>query len=1014
MSYLPDYHKNITVLHWGCEEPRAYYIPFESIASAKENIRGRSPFFKSLCGEWSFKYYASVNDIDDFTAPSFTADDFDRLTVPMNWQMALGRGYDVPNYTNINYPFPCDPPHIPDDNPCGLYVRDFNVPSAMFDGKDVYLNFEGVDSCFYLYINDSFVGYSQVSHLTSEFNIGKYLRAGKNTIKVLVLKWCGGSYLEDQDMWRLSGIFREVYLLYRDKVHIVDAYAKQILSDDLKSASFTLELTSNAPLGGKYSFLSPDRSTILKSGSFECSDGGIISFEVDEPELWSDEKPTLYDMIITCGEEVIIFRIGFRRIEIKDGTVLINGKKVKAKGVNRHDSHPFLGHATPLDHMLNDLYIMKAHNINTIRTSHYPNDPRFVGLCDELGFYVVDECDIETHGMGAHIKRWSALSDDPEWEESYLDRMCRTFERDKNHSCIIMWSLGNESGCGCNQFAMTRYIRGRDNTRIVHYEGAYNHVESHRLDEIVDIVSRMYTHPDEIRAYLADERFKQPYFLCEYSHSMGNSPGDLKDYWDLIYSEDRMFGGCVWEFTDHSVALRDDSTGKYKFTYGGDFGDKPNDGNFCIDGLVYPDRRISTGLLELKQVLMPAKITDLGGGRYEIKNLRFFTSLDDLSLVWTLEYNGKSVSCGREALSAAPGEAQVIEPDITFPENGFYYIRLALINNIAHPWAPIGSEVGFAQFEVKAPVSYETEKSGYAAINEVKVTEKSNRRIRAAVGETEYIFDRFHGRIEQICDNGRNMLTSPARLTAWRAPTDNDRNIRTDWQNFGYDRGTEKCYFFDIIKEESDEVILHSRVSLGSYTKPPFVFADVEYRIARDGFLSIRYNVERNENYPFLPRFGLELVMGEGCENFSYFGRGPIESYIDKRLASWVSRFDTTVTENYEPYIFPQENSSHDDTVWASVSHRSGHGLLFSSCDNNRFSVNASHFSTEQLTNASHEYELIPSKETYVNIDYRQSGIGSNSCGPVLDKKLQLCENKFEWNIRIMPVFVNDIDPFTI
>ncbi len=1008
MNFFPDYYKRQDTLHIGCEEPRAYFIPYDNKTDAEKGSRGKSAFFKSLCGEWNFRYYTTVNDVEDFTVSDFCVCGMDKLTVPMNWQMALGRGYDVPNYTNVNYPFPCDPPHIPDDNPCGLYVRDFRIPAEILADKDIYINFEGVDSCFYVWINDRFAAYSQVSHLTSEINITQYLNAGQNTIKILVIKWCEGSYLEDQDMWRMSGIFREVYLLYRDRVCITDIYVKPVLSEDFTSALVTVELKANGTIDPAFSLT--DGSNRLAEGSYKITGSGSFSFDVNAPRLWSDEEPSLYSLFIESGHEIIKLCIGFRRYEIADGIVFINGKKVKAKGVNRHDSHPNLGHATPYDHILNDLYIMKSHNINMIRTSHYPNDPRLTELCDMIGLYVVDEIDIETHGMGSGLSGWSGLSNDPSWENAYVDRARRMVERDKNHACIIMWSLGNESGYGCNHKAMSRAIKERDSSRFVHYEGAsLNYTQGIQQTDVVDIESRMYTHPDKIVEYLHDEKYSQPFFLCEYCHAMGNGPGDLGNYWEKIYQYDRFFGGCVWEFIDHSVSVRDEKTGKPRFTYGGDFDDFPNDGNFCIDGLVYPDRRVSNSLLELKQVIKPVAVSDLGSGRFIIKNLRYFKSLSDITLYWVLERNGEAVSDGMVQLDTAPQSEQEIKLDLSADQSGYYYIKFSFRQNSSLQWAAAGHEVGFAQFKVKSesdfapdlskPMYYKPEL--YLCGQTIIVT----------AGETQYKFDRIHGIISDIVDNGKSMLASPARLTVWRAPTDNDRNIRHQWQNSAFHRAAEKCYSFGQVESDGPEIKLKASLSLGGYTNAPILHADVNYTVHPDGALTVDFDVKVNAGVPFLPRFGLEFTMPEMTENFAYFGRGPMESYCDKRLASTVGLFKTTVSENFEPYIFPQENSSHDDTVWSTVSSLAGHGLHISA-GGSYFTVNASHYSAKQLTETAHDYELLPSKETFVNIDYRQSGIGSNSCGPGLDGVWQLCEKEFSFTLRIKPAFVNDIDPF--
>jgi Beta-galactosidase/beta-glucuronidase len=1007
MSFFPNYYKNQKTLHVNCEKPRAYFIPYETEIGANKGNRGTSGFFKSLCGEWDFKFYSSVNDVCDFTTPDFCRCGMDKLTVPMNWQMALGRGYDVPNYTNVNYPIPCDPPHVPDDNPCGLYVRDFTVPKCALDTKSIYLNFEGVDSCFYVWINDTFAAYSQVSHMTSEIDISSLLKAGKNTIKVLVLKWCDGTYLEDQDMWRMSGIFREVYLLYRDKTHITDIFVKQDIAADFTSAKITAEIEANGAAEIAYKLVSPCGCTVAE-GKAAVKSSGKIEIDVTAPALWSDEVPNLYALCLTSGAEFIKINVGIRKIEVISKVIYINGQKVKAKGVNRHDSHPILGHATPYDHMLNDLYIMKAHNVNMVRTSHYPNDPRFTELCDMLGLYVCDETDIETHGMHP----WNRLSNDPEWEEAYVDRIERLLERDKNHPCVIFWSLGNESGYGCNHKAMSKYIKSRDNSRLVHYEGAHaGYNEGVQQVDVVDVESHMYTNPDGCEKYVTNPDYKQPFFLCEYCHAMGNGPGDLGAYWEKIYAYDEFFGGCVWEFIDHSVAIGDDIYGNPNFTYGGDFGDMPNDGNFCVDGLVYPDRRAHTGLLELKQAIKPVAVTasDIANGKVKVKNLRYFTCLGDISMFWTLEINGKAVKSGMiDSLAIAPqAEAEYALDIADVEKKGYCYLNISFKTNNPTAWASAGHEVGFVQLEVPSCVREATcACEAIPSCAALEVCECGNY-ITVTAGETVYKFNKAHGSLDEITDNGKAMITKPIVPTVWRAPTDNDRNVRRDWQRYAFHRAGVKCYDMSLTASSDKTATITAQISLGGYVNDPILHADVKYVVLAKGGVRISYDVKVAENVPFLPRFGVELTMPEGTENMSYFGYGPMESYEDKRLAAYVSEFNSTVSDNYEPYVFPQENSSHHGCKWATVSSLTSHGLYFTA--EAPFSFNASHYSAEALTKANHHYELKKSKETTVNIDYKQSGIGSNSCGPGLAEYLQFKEKQFTFTLRILPTETNNI-----
>lgn len=995
MLKLGNYHKTQKILHVGCEEPRAYFIPFADEESAGSEYREDSVFFKSLCGTWDFKWYEHVGQIAGEDYPVFP-EQYDKLDVPMNWQVMLDRGYDVPNYTNINYPYPIDPPHVPDKNPCGLYRRDFTVTEEMIADKEVFINFEGVDSCFYLWVNDSFAAYSQVSHMTSEINITKLVKPGKNTLKVLVFKWCDGSYLEDQDMWRMSGIFREVFLLFRSKTRIIDIYVKSVLDASFTKGTLTAEvsLSARAVLAAK--LVSPDGKVIAETKKNAKSP--VIEIKLDSVSLWSDETPALYQLYLTCGGEVVRIPVGFKTIEIIDRVIYINGKKVKAKGVNRHDSHPVLGHATPYDHMINDLMIMKRHNVNTVRTSHYPNDPRFTGLCDKYGIYVVDETDIETHGcQGAG--NWKLLSDDPEWQDAYVDRAKLMFERDKNHVSIIMWSLGNESGYGCNQNAMTAFLRSRDKSRLVHYEGAHSgYTGGKENPEATDVESHMYPNPASLPELLEDGKRKMPYFLCEYSHAMGNGPGDLRAYWELVYKYDVFFGGCVWEFIDHSVAIKQPD-GSYHYTYGGDFGDTPNDGNFCVDGLVYPDRKPHTGLLEVKQAYAYAyaELTDASAGALKVRNLRKFRSLDDTDLVWSVEQEGVTVQNGSvPALGTAPeGETSLVIPYDLSGLTGNVYLNIGFRTNTATAWAEAGYETSFQQFALPAEKAVKPE----AACLYPVTAEETDGAVIVTAGETVYTICKLCGCLAQINDNGKDMLTEPVRPTIWRAPTDNDRNIKNKWIAEGYDKTEIKCYGVKTETNSDKSVTVISEISLGVRAKTPVLKATVSYTVNGSGKLEIKTSV--NQRSDFLPRFGYEIVMPANSEKYSYFGLGPVESYSDKHLAARMGLFRGEVKDNMEHYVYPQENSSHTGTLYATVKSIAGHGLRFENDES--FVFRASHYSTAQLTEAMHDYELSPSEKTYINIDYKQSGIGSNSCGPELPAQLRLSEKQFDFVFTVTP-----------
>jgi len=1014
---IPDYHKTHKTLHVGCEKPRAYFVPFDAADAdrARRAPRAASRRFLSLCGDWRFRWFASPADVVDFTAPGFTADGMERLTVPMNWQVALGRGYDVPNYTNVNYPYPVDPPHTPDQNPCGLYVREFTLPKAA-EGREAYLNFEGVDSCFYVWVNDTFAAYSQVSHMTSEINVTPFLREGKNTLKVLVLKWCDGSYLEDQDMWRFSGIFREVYLLFRDKAHLRDVFIRPRLADDFASGAFAVEYETAGRPAVSYALYDPD-GALLSEGKAKSG----MEIPVADAALWSDEDPALYTLVLTTAGEAVVFPVGLRRIEVRNKVVYINGRKVKAKGVNRHDSHPLLGHATPVEHILNDLYTMKRHNVNMIRTSHYPNDPRVTELCDRLGIYVCDEADIETHGF-APAGYWDQLTDSPEWTDAYLDRAERMLERDKNHPSVILWSVGNESGVGQNHRAMADYFHKRDGSRLVHSEDATRRISGNLRAEdrearknvvvdYIDVDSRMYPTPEAcLNDYIRNPNVRHPLFLCEYSHAMGNGPGDLKDYWDLIYAHDEFFGGCVWEFIDHSVAIpAPGGVNKYlnpAYTYGGDFGDYPNDGNFCVDGLVWPDRRPHTGLKELKQAIKPFAVTaGAAEGQIVIKNLRYFTDLSDLLFRWQLEEDGEPVDSGYFTAPVAPQKTRrVTLYDAPAEVSGIRTLTVTAVTAFPEAWAPAGHEVGFVQLLLDS-----AEETHPAPAPEAVSLTDDGREITVAAGETVYTICRTCGLVTSICDNGTEMITEPIRPTIWRAPTDNDRNIKNDWFRHQFHRADVKCYGVEILENDGAKAVVAADFSLGAAPVRPLLTGRVTYTITAAGGLAFRYEMKVREKLPPLPRFGIRLTMPEGAEQLSYFGLGPNESYADKRLASRLGLFSGTVKDNFEPYVRPQENSAHADCRFARVSFVAGHGLYFFG---RSFSFSASHFTPEQLTETAHDYELVPQAQTTVIADYKQTGIGSNSCGPALAERFRFAETEFVYEIRVKAAFDADVMPF--
>ncbi len=1009
MQFDKTLYRSLSVQHVGCEKPRAYFIPYDTCEGAADDLtlaasgRERSAYFKTLCGEWAFKWFPSADAIGDLRAETVSLPD--TMAVPGCWQLQLGRGYDVPQYTNVRYPFPADPPALPDDVPCGFYSRDFVLTEEELKGKKTYLLFEGVSSAFYVWINGAFAAYSQVSHCTTEIDASPFVRPGTNTISVLVLKWCEGSYLEDQDMWRLSGIFREVYLLFRDPDHLKDVFLRTALAEDNRSAELRIELDKPEKLPVFYRLTDPDGRLV---GEGLCSEEAL---KVDAPVLWTDETPRLYSLYLHSGTEWFHFAVGFRRIEVKNRVVLLNGKKFKVKGVNRHDSDPVYGYAVPFEAMMRDLLLMKANNINTVRTSHYPNDPRFPGLCDRLGLFLCDEADIETHGM-IYTGDWNTLVNGPAWEASFLDRAERLVERDKNHPCVLIWSLGNESGCGRNHRLMSEWIRKRDASRLIHSEDETRMRQNDLLSEdperqkrgycdFVDIQSRMYPSVQECREwYLENPVVPDPLFLCEYAHAMGNGPGGLKEYWDAIYGNDSFFGGCVWEFCDHAIAIPLPD-GRIRYAYGGDFGEFPHDGNFCVDGLVYPDRRPSCGMRELKQAYFPAEFSliDAENGRFEVVSHCFFTDLaDHYTVRWTVEEEGIPVRQGELSISVGPWETAAFTADL----NGCLKkapccITFELIYRNDTPWAKAGDSAGFRQLTLREGRYRLPSVSQKAQLE----TEEKDGILTVTAGDVSYRFDLRRGQPAGVSEGGKELLSEPLALTAWRAPTDNDQNIRKKWEEAGYDRLTQRCSEVSVIRE-TDRITVTAELTLAPVYLMPCFNVTAAYMVDAGGVLTLSYHVRVRDGLPYLPRFGVTAVMPEGSETVRWFGLGPGDSYSDRRLAVRRGRFVSTVTDSYEHFVFPQESGNHFRTEAAEITSPSGQGLRFSS--ETDFEFSALHYSAEQLDKTAHDCDLIPSPLTYVTVCYRQSGIGSNSCGPSLTAPYLIDEKEFDFSVDVRPV----------
>ena len=1011
---VPRHYENLHLLHENTMPHRAYYIPSSKPQFDLTQEREKSDRFFLLNGNWKFRYYDSIYDVkEEFFMEGFDTSRFNEIPVPGCFQ---NYGYDKHQYTNTRYPFPMDPPYVPAENPCGAYVHHF-VYKREDEAPRAYLNFEGVDSCFYVWLNGSYVGYSQVSHGTSEFDVTGVIRDGDNTLSVLVLKWCDGSYLEDQDKFRMTGIFRDVYLLKRPEEGIFDYFLTTTIGNN--RAHVQAAITFNGKeIPVKVTVTDRDGNTVA------CKEGypvdGKIEFDIENPVLWNAEKPYLYTVIFEAGQEVIVDRLGIREIAIRDGVVYLNGEKIKFHGVNRHDSDPVTGFTISLDQMKRDLRLMKEHNVNAIRTSHYPNAPQFYQLCDEYGFYVIDEADNESHGTGyiymanrtteVWRDRWNrAIADNPEFTEATVDRTKLLVERDKNRPCVVIWSMGNECAYGCTFEAALSWTKSYDPTRLTHYEGArYIAVDKTYDFSNIDLFSRMYPSLDEIIEYTKRETAK-PFILCEYSHAMGNGPGDLEGYFQVFEQHDRVCGGFVWEWCDHAIYQGRTIDGKPMYLYGGDHGEYPHDGNFCMDGLVYPDRRPHTGLMEFKNVNRPVRIVSFDQKKKELTlhNYLHFTNFKEYGCI------GYEVSCDGEIIAnGMVGETDMPELmpqqecrlslNFDVPAAGKCYLKISYYLKESNALVKAGSLLGFDEVllenadmrnQTAAVLLKKKEENGGFEVCE------DDRYIRVSGNSFFYTYSKLTGTFQDMNFENHSILERPMEINIWRAPTDNDSDIKGKWKEAHYHRASSRGY--ETRWEEKDgSLVISTEMSMVAAPIQRILMIDAVWTIGADGALNGRLDVKRDVEFPELPRFGLRLFLPKQMGQITYFGLGPVENYIDKNNASYHGLFSSSVKEMHEDYLRPQENGSRSDCDFVTIE---GGDLSLSVAADKTFSFHASEYTQEELTEKAHNYELIPSGYTEFCVDYKQNGIGSESCGPELRKEYMFVEEEFTFEFTLVP-----------
>ncbi len=1006
MKQLPDW-QNPNLLQIGREEARASLIPYTCEKAALAGDRGASGCYRLLNGTWDFCYAARGQAPEGFQDPEYDMDaGWETLPVPANWQM---HGYDIPQYANVNYPIPFDPPYVPDENPVGCYRRWFTLPES-WDGREVFLNFDGVNSAFYVWVNGDFVGFSKVAHMPAEFDITQHLVSGDNLIAVMVYKWSDGSYLEDQDFWRLSGIFRDVYLLGVPKTHIRNVIAHAELDDSYTDGSLNLDIQP-VNYGDEAETLALSAKLLYKNRPVDEKEFPLIlpgdgpssvslNFSVPGCKKWTAETPELYTVLVALkkdGKLVEVQRVdvGFRRIEIKNRQLYVNGVSIKLRGVNRHDTHCELGHVTPMESLIKDVELMKQNNVNTMRTSHYPNDPRWLDLCDRYGLYVIDETDLECHGTCFQPGEGSfnQLSDNPMWEKSYVDRAERMVRRDINHPSIIFWSLGNESGYGCNHQAMRERILELDESRPIHYEGEWANPRMNEAKEWVsDVKSTMYPAVEKLaeEGVRPVEEDHRPYLMCEYGHAMGLGPGSLKEYWETIYAHDRLIGGCIWEWVDHGI-LMENEDGEQYYAYGGDFGEHPHDGNFCVDALNYPDRTPHTGLIELKKIYEPVKFELVSNTEIRIRNLFAFRNLDHLDAAWSLVCEGEQLACGRLDLTGvAPYGEKVVKIDYDMPESGESFIELRVNEAFDTLYAERGHEITATQLmlDVKPEIHYVS-----AGAMEPLDLDEDETHVEIMGEDFSVLFEKATGALVSWISGGSELIEKGPDVNLFRACIDNDNAIRKDWEKLDLTRLMARMEDFTVETLNASTI----RVSVTRVFCPkvyaPILRARMTYTVFGSGDIRLNTTFEPMRELPYLPRVGLQMIMPAEYDRVLWYGYGPHENYPDLNTSALLGQYAAMVDDLHEPYVRPQENGARGGVRALAVTDILGAGLMViaeETYEDNGFSFNAHPYTDLALHKATHTPELKAEDRTVLSLDWRMGGVGSNSCGPQPQEKYQL------------------------
>ncbi|MGC5775743.1 glycoside hydrolase family 2 TIM barrel-domain containing protein [Paenibacillus pabuli] len=1025
----PEWNNNPEIFQLGRLQAHASMIAFPSISEALSSDSNSSPWVQSLNGMWKFAFAETPDKrIQTFFQTDYDDSSWDEIAVPSNWQL---QGYDYPHYTNMTYPWverepELKPPFAPTTyNPVGSYIRSFTVPSDWKD-RPVLLHFEGVESAFYVWVNGELVGYSEDTFTPAEFDITPYIGEGENKLAVEVYRWCDASWLENQDFWRLSGIFRNVYLHSPSPVQIADFFVRTELDEAYQDAELQLDVKlynhqagqATTGLTVQAQLYDAEQQIVLKQPlaatvSFQNEEELTFHFstEVASPLLWSAEFPHLYTLVLSIqnesGEtlEAVRSRIGFRKFELRDGLMKINGKRIVFKGVNRHEFSPDTGRAIGREDMIRDIELMKAFNINAVRTSHYPNQSLWYELCDEYGLYVIDETNLETHGTWYYGQK--EMNEDnipaskPEWRNNVLDRCNSMFQRDKNHPSVIIWSLGNESFGGDNFIAMYDYLKQVDPTRLVHYEGTYHYRPS---DSASDIESTMYISPQDVEQYARMKVPKKPYIICEYSHAMGNSCGGLHLYWELFDKYDVLQGAFIWDWVDQSIRTTTADGVEY-LAYGGDFGESPHDGNFCGNGLILADKTVTPKLEEVKKCYQNVRMeaVNLQDGLLRIRNQFLFTDLNEYTLVWTITHDGVSVESGSLDITVQPGESADIHVPYT-PSSDLFkeaVLTVSLVTKMATKWAGTGHEIAWDQFVLSPrlrPIKPEHQGQGHAP----QVQELQDE-LKVATDKTTISFNKTTGLLTSYQINHQEQLLAPVRPNFWRAMTDNDLgnglNERSAFWREAH--ATSQLIRFEHCSDEQGCLVATDY----TWNAHPGCTLSITYRIQSDGELEISETLVPGARLPELPEFGMLLQLKDSLSTISWYGRGPHDNYADRLTSARLGYYTGAVRDQFVPYLKPQECGNKTDVRYAEITSADGRiGLHIEATT--PFEINGLPWTPEELETHDHVYKLPQSNQTVARINYKQMGVGGDdSWGARTHTEYTLPANRpFHFTFTLRPV----------